>query len=102
MGRKASQVFTGLNDIVALEKWVHELAVNAAVRIVKHDDDVIEGVVAVTPTVQVFFDPDGKEGMNGVVKLIDPQRPDWDAVVWLGDIRDVVHLDSVTTGSSKA
>ncbi|WP_158545123.1 DUF3247 family protein [Dyella monticola] len=102
MGRRADRVYTGTSDIAMLEKWVDELAVNAAVRIVKHDGATVEGVVSVTPTVQVFLDPNDQEGMNGVVRLIDSNRPDWGGMVWLGDIRNVQHLDSVRTGSSRA
>ena len=102
MGRSAERVYTSPGDIAQLEKWVDELAVNAAVRIVKHDGATVEGVVSVTPTVQLFLDPNDQEGMNGVVRLIDRNRPDWDGLVWLGDIRDIQHLDSVRMGSSKA
>lgn len=102
MGRRAERVYTDANDIAVLEKWIDELAVNAAVRIVKHDGEVVQGVVSVTPTVQVFLGPDDQEGMNGVVKLVDNQRPDWDGLVWLGDIRDIQHLDSVRVGTSRA
>jgi len=102
MGRRAKHVYIDADDIAMLEKRVDELAVNAAVRIVKNDGEVVEGVVSVTPTVQVFLDPDDREGMNGVVRLIDRERPDWDGLIWLGDIRDVRHLDSVRTGTSKA
>lgn len=102
MGRLAERVYTSPNDIAQLEKWVDELAVNAAVRIVKHDGGTVEGVVSVTPTVQLFLDPNDQEGMNGVVRLIHRNRPDWDGLVWLGDIRDIQHLDSVRMGSSKA
>ena len=102
MGRKADRVYSSASDVALLEKWVDELAVNAAVRIVKHDGATVEGVVSVTPTVQVFLDPNDQEGMNGVVRLIDSKRPDWDGMVWLGDIRDIQHLDSVRMGSSRA
>lgn len=102
MGRLAECVYTSANDIAQLEMWVDELAVNAAVRIIKHNGEVVEGVVSVTPTVQVFLDPNDQEGMNGVVRLIDRTRPEWDGLVWLGDIRDIQHLDSVRMGTSKA
>lgn len=102
MGRKAERVYTAPGDIARLEQWVTELAVNAAIRVVKQDGEIVQGTVSVTPTVQVFLDPQDQEGMNGVVRLIDPQRPDWDGLVWLGDIRDIQHLDSVRMGSSKA
>lgn len=102
MGRSAERVYTDPADIALLEKWVAELAVNAAVRIVKHDGETVEGVVSVTPTVQVFLGPGEQQGMNGMVRLIDRGRPNWDGLVWLGDIRDIQHLDSVRKGSSRA
>jgi hypothetical protein len=102
MGQVADRVYVLPEDIQRLQKWVEELAVNARVAIQLQNHDTIEGIVAVTPTVQVFRDPEGQEGINGVVKLIDTLRPDWDALVWLGDIEQIKHLDSVTMGSSKA
>ena len=72
------------------------------VRIVKHDGEAVEGTVSVTPTVQVFLGPGDQEGMNGMVRLVHGNKPDWDGLVWLGDIRDVQHLDSVRMGSSRA
>lgn len=102
MGRRAKRVFIDAGDIAVLEKWVDELAVNASVRIIKHDGETVEGTVSVTPTVQMFLDPHDQEGMNGLVRLIDSHRPGWDGLVWLGDIRGIEHLDSVRTGVSRA
>jgi hypothetical protein len=102
MGQLAERVYVGTEDVKRLEKLVDELAVNARVLLKLSSGATTEGVVAVTPTVQVFRDPQGQEGINGVVKLIDPQKPDWDVLIWLGDIADLTHLDSVTKGSSKA
>jgi len=102
MGRQAAEVYTSPEDIAVLERWVVELAVNARVRIATRRRTIIEGVVAATPTVQMFYDRDGNEGVNGMVKLEDAGRPDWSGEVWLGDIADVEHLDSVVTGVSKA
>lgn len=102
MGRYALQVFTDPADIAKLERWVAELAVNACVRVHVASGPAVEGIVAVTPTVQVFEDADGNEGLNGIVKLEDAQRPDWDGIVWLGDIVQVEHLDAVTWGTSRA
>lgn len=102
MARTAQQVFTAPEDIERLERLVEELAVNAKVRLHAVDGATIDGIVSVTPTVQVFHAPNGDEGINGVVKLIDADRPTWEGLVWLGDIRRVEHLDSVRKGVSKA
>jgi hypothetical protein len=102
MGQLADRVYIETEDIKRLEELVDALAVNARVSLRLSNGETTEGVVAVTPTVQVFRDPQGQEGINGVVKLIDPKRPAWDELVWLGEIEDLVHMDSVTKGSSKA
>lgn len=96
------QVAISVDEQQRLHHWVRELAVNARVRIEHRDGALIEGVVTVTPTVQTFKTRQGEEGFNGSVKLVDPARPDWSALVWLGDIRAVTHLDSVVLGSTRA
>ena len=102
MGQLADRVYSSAEDASRLQCLVGELAVNARVSLELGGGRTTEGVVAVTPTVQVFRDPQGQEGINGVVKLIDPARPHWSEQVWLGDIERLVHLDSVSKGSSKA
>lgn len=102
MGQLADRVYISSADTQRLQRLVDELAINAKVSLRLDDGRTTQGVVAVTPTVQVFRDRQGQEGMNGVVKLIDPGRPDWSERVWLGDIVQLTHLDSVTKGASKA
>ncbi|MDF3981375.1 DUF3247 family protein [Luteibacter sp. PPL201] len=102
MGRTARIVFTRPDDIARIERWVNELAINAHVRIHLVDGHVVEGIVMVTPTVQVFHGQDGDQGINGTVKLEAPVQPGWSGIVWLGDIARVEHLDSVTMGATKA
>jgi hypothetical protein len=102
MGRQAIEVYTDPADIAELEQRVVDLAVNARVRITTRQGEIVEGTVAVTSTVQVFFDPDGNEGINGVAILEDARRPGWLGEIWLGDIRRIEHLDSVVMGVSKA
>jgi hypothetical protein len=102
MGRTATKVFTEPADVARLEGWVVELAVNARVRVHRVDGPPVEGLVTVTPTVQLFKDPSEREGLNGVVLLEDPQQPGWSGLVWLGDITRVEHLDSVRMGTSRA
>jgi hypothetical protein len=102
MTQIAKQVFVDRADIDRLDHWITELAVNARVRITTHDDEIVEGLVMVTPTVQVFRDHDDIEGINGIVKLENLERSDRDQVVWLGDIRKLEHLDAVEKGVSRA
>jgi hypothetical protein len=102
MGRIARTVFKDPEDVARLERWVEELAINARVRVHVVEGEPVEGVVMVTPTIQVFKDADDVEGINGTVKLEDPQQPGWSGLVWLGDIVRVERLDSVTMGATKA
>lgn len=102
MGQIAEKVFVERADVERLEHLVEELAVNASVRVATRQYRVVEGLVTVTPTIQVFRDNEGIEGMNGIVKLVNTEHPDRVEVVWLGDIREVAHLDSVRKGVSRA
>ncbi|MGE7136652.1 DUF3247 family protein [Luteibacter sp. NPDC031894] len=102
MGRIARTVFSEPADIQRMERWVEELAINARVRVHVKEGSPVEGVVMVTPTIQVFKDADDIEGINGTVKLEDPQQPGWSGLVWLGDIVRVEQLDSVTMGATRA
>ncbi|SEO95002.1 Protein of unknown function [Luteibacter sp. UNC138MFCol5.1] len=101
MGRIAEKVYTDPRDVARLERFVGELAINARVR-VHTKSGVVEGVVMVTPTIQVFRDAADNEGINGTVKLEDARQPGWSGLVWLGDIERVEHLDSVTMGATRA
>ncbi|OOG41379.1 DUF3247 family protein [Rhodanobacter sp. C05] len=102
MGQIAEKVFVERADIEYLEHLVGELAVNACVRVTTRRGHVVEGLVTVTPTVQIFRDNEGAEGINGIVKLENAEHPERDELVWLGDIREIVHLDSVLKGVSRA
>lgn len=102
MGRIAEKVFVEPADIERLECILSDLAVNSCVRVTTRAGDVVEGLVMVTPTVQVFRDKQGLEGINGVVKLEIMEHPGKVEAVWLGDIEQIVHLDSVSMGVSRA
>ena len=102
MGQIAEKIFIERSDIEYLEQLVIELAVNAYVRITTRQGRVVEGLVTVTPTIQVFRNNEGAEGINGVVKLERSQHSERDEIVWLGDILEIVHLDSVSKGVSRA
>ncbi|MBB3227881.1 hypothetical protein FHW69_002513 [Luteibacter sp. Sphag1AF] len=101
MGSHAPQVYSDPASIQRLEARVDDLADNAKVTIVETDGTRTTGIVTVLPTVQTFRDADGKEGVNGVVKLTDPTRPGWQVTLWLDRIEQVIHLDSVARGTSQ-
>jgi hypothetical protein len=102
MGREADTVHKDPASIARLQALVKELRDNAKVTLHLQDGSQLRGVVAVVPTVQTFVDADAVEGVNGVVKLIDPERPEWSATVQLDTIARVEHLDSVVYGTSQS
>ncbi|KAF1008208.1 MAG: hypothetical protein GAK28_01187 [Luteibacter sp.] len=101
MSREADTVHTDPVSIQRLDALVKDLPDNAKVVLHLRDGGRVEGIVAVMPTVQDFVDDKGVEGLNGVVKLIDNDRPAWSATVKLDTIVRVEHLDSVVYGTSQ-
>lgn len=101
MGREADTVHTDQGSIARLQALVKDLPDNAKIRLHLRDGSAMVGIVAVVPTLQHFVDAKGVEGVNGVVKLIDNDRPDWSATVSLDTIARVEHLDSVVYGTSQ-
>lgn len=102
MGRQAAKIYTSPQDIAMLERKATDLAMDARVRIAVQGQGVVEGVVAAAPTVQMFYDLDGNEGVNGMVKLEDPERPQWNGEIWLSDIVSIEHLSDMAAGAGKA
>lgn len=101
MAREADTIHKDPASIARLQALVKELPDNAKVILHLQDDSQIRGVVAVVPTVQNFVNADDVEGVNGLVKLIDPERPDWSTTIQLDTIVRVEHLDSVVYGTSQ-
>lgn len=93
---------TDVGEVDRIKALVRTLAFNAKVRLHLRDGSTVLGIVAVPPTVQTFRDAQGNEGIDGTVKLEDPQQPGWDGLVRLNDIESVEHLDSVTMDANKA
>lgn len=93
MSQVADRVYTGREDIARLEALVEELADEARVELLLEGGKRIEGVVAVRPTVQTFLDPQGREGINGVVRIDDALDPSRAHYLWLDRIREIRDLD---------
>ena len=95
MSQVADRVCTSDEEIARLEELVKQLPDQARVELVMEDGARIAGAVAVRPTVQAFTDPQGREGINGLLRIDDaddPSRLHW---VWLDRIREVRRLDPV-------
>ena len=99
MSRVAPRVHVQAGDIARLEAMSGQLHENERVRVELDDGRIVEGIVELTPSMLVFFDPDGREGMNATVRLapwLDDGRPHPDGRlnIWIDEIRAVTRLPS--------
>ena len=97
MSRVAPRVYVEAADIARLEAVATQLSQDARVRIQMEDGRELRGMVSAMPTVQAFFDPRGREGMNALVRLeafLDDDRPHAGGLhdLWLDEIRAVTRL----------
>ena len=97
MGRVAPRVYVGAADIARLEAVATQLPQDARVQVAMEDGRHVSGMVSATPTVQAFYDPEGREGMNALVRLeafLDDHRPHAGGLhdLWLDEIRAVTRL----------
>lgn len=97
MTRTAEQVFTAAEDIARLRCQIEELPNGAHVRLHMKDGSVQRGTVAGRPMAQMFFDPEGREGTNSVVRLEEPamdhpETASW-REVWLHRVERIERLD---------
>ena len=95
MARIAERIYTDQQDIARLEATIRGLDIGDRVSLCMADGEVVQGIVSAKPTVQVFFDPAGREGLNAVVRLEEPalERPEsagW-RDLWVDAIREVRH-----------
>ena len=95
MTQTADRVCTADEDIARLERLVTQLPDQARVELVLDDGSTLTGAVAVRPTVQAFVDPQGQEGINGLLRIDDAADPSQLHWIWLDRIREVRRLDPV-------
>jgi hypothetical protein len=70
--RIAPRVYTEQADIDRLQSLIPELSNDRRVEVRLVDGRVFSGIVAARPMTTQFFDADGQEGTNGVVRLEQP------------------------------
>lgn len=96
MTRTAKRVYTRSEDIDRLRGQIEQLCEGAFVRLTLTGGDVQQGTVSARPQAQLFFDPDGDEGTNAVVRLVDPAMDPVGASqreFWLDEIARIERLD---------
>jgi len=89
MTQFAEHVYTAQRDIARIESWAEQLEDEARVEIRLADGARVEGFVTVRPTIQVFRDGEGREGMNAMVRIDDQANPEHTHYLWLDRIIDV-------------
>lgn len=97
MSRVADRVYSDAADIARLEAIALQLPQDMRVAVTLYDGTQLRGVVAATPTMQVFLDPQGCEGLNALVRIehsLDKRQPGdgSDHAIWLDRIRAVTPL----------
>src|SRR3546814_17610117 len=83
MTQFAEHVYTAQHDIARIESWAGQLEDEARVEILLVDGARVEGFVAARPTIQVFRDGEGREGMNAMVRIDDQANPEHAQYLWL-------------------
>jgi hypothetical protein len=101
MTRVAPRVHVDADAIARLEAIGLQLPESERVRVQLEDGSEIEGVIEAAPGIQVYFDPDGREGMQALVRLeafLDDGRPHPGGIrnIWVDEIRAVMRLPNAS------
>lgn len=72
MSRIAYRVHTAPAEIACLQQLIAQLTGGAQVALQMEDGTEVLGTVVVQPSAQTFFDRDGNEGTNAMVRLVQP------------------------------
>ena len=92
MSRIADRVYSDAADLARFEAIALQLPQDARVAIVLVDGSIVQGIVTATPTLQMFFDPQGNEGLNGVVRVEGFPAGTGDHYLWLDRIQAATRL----------
>lgn len=72
MSRNAERVYTDPEAIARIQDRIEQLCAGARVSLLMDDGEEIDGIVVARPMIQIFFGPDGEEGNNARVRLVQP------------------------------
>ena len=101
MTRVAPRVHIANAEIAQLEALALRLPQDQRVQVRLDDGRELTGMVSQTPTIQTFYDPDGQEGLNAIVRIeafLDDGRPHegGEHYIWLDHIEDVMPLPNTS------
>lgn len=95
--RIADAVYTRQEDIDRIQALILELHNDARVALTLDDGTELRGIVAFKPSIQQFFDRNGREGSNAIVRLDQPALEAPEKAGWIDVFLDRVvalrHLD---------
>ena len=91
MTRIAPRVHVEADAIARLEALSVQLPESERVRVQLDDGSQIDGVIEATPGIGVYFDPDGREGMQALLRLLTG-GDDGIRNIWVDEIRTVTRL----------
>lgn len=96
MTRIASRVYLEAADVARLETVARQLPQDQRVQLTLDDGSQVLGIVSAMPGMQAFFDPEGREGMNALVRIetegSDHRADGNDRTVWLDQIIAITQL----------
>ncbi|MGY0620170.1 DUF3247 family protein [Lysobacter sp. A378] len=97
MSRIAYRVHTAPDEITRLQQLIAQLTGGSHVALQMEDGSEVLGIVVVQPSAQAFFDHDGTEGTNAMVRLVQPamyqpERAGW-RDVWVDRIQSINRID---------
>ena len=94
MSREAPRVYVDPAAIARLEALALQLPQDSRVEIRLDDGSTLRGIVTTTPTMQVFYDADGNEGVNAFARV--ESEPQGNAWLWLDRVMHVERLPNPT------
>lgn len=97
MTREAPRIHADPAVIARMEALAVQMPQDSRVDLRTDRGETIRGIVSFTPTVQTFYDANGREGLNGVVRLeafLDDGRTHAGGLryLWLDEVRSVERL----------
>jgi hypothetical protein len=96
MARVAPRVHVSADAIARLEEIGSQLQQDVRVQLLLDDGSTVTGIVDAQPSVQMFFDPQGREGCNALVRIerIDDDRGQPANVIdlWLDQVSAVTRV----------
>lgn len=88
----AARVYHDPEDIALIESRIVELDDEARVELGMSDGRRLRGTVTARPSMQVFRDAQGAEGLNSLLRLDDLDHPGQSHYLWLDQVRQITRL----------